>query len=237
MKVYNNEITIHRGETFTIDRVIQNRDGSPYIIFNPQSEDAEARLLISVARNYYGVNETEPYRLNIWLKPSQMFTHSSRPFNLKSLMTERNGTTPHYPNGFSDITAMAGASTATKVGTYIAEGWIGSDWYGVNSSDDVVFYVEDDEGNIEYKYATSDSWKTGTPITWHDYECRITYAFDQSVTSEWIAQNYLYSISLVYGNINKSAASDEDPFTVKNAVIPILSPTKLTVLNTINGGF
>ena len=34
MKVFNNEITIHRGETFSMDKVIQNKDGSPYIVSN-----------------------------------------------------------------------------------------------------------------------------------------------------------------------------------------------------------
>ena len=32
MKSFNNELIIHHGETFTIDKTVQNKDGSPYII-------------------------------------------------------------------------------------------------------------------------------------------------------------------------------------------------------------
>lgn len=34
MKTFNNELVIHRGETFSMDKVVQNKDGSPYIVSN-----------------------------------------------------------------------------------------------------------------------------------------------------------------------------------------------------------
>ena len=34
MRVYNNEIQISRNESFTIDKMIKLKDGSPYIVSN-----------------------------------------------------------------------------------------------------------------------------------------------------------------------------------------------------------
>ena len=34
MQVLRNELKVYRGENFTIDKLLKNRDGSPYIISN-----------------------------------------------------------------------------------------------------------------------------------------------------------------------------------------------------------
>lgn len=53
MKVYRNDITIARGESFTIDRSIINRDGTPYVI---SSKLANPYFLITVASDRYDAN-------------------------------------------------------------------------------------------------------------------------------------------------------------------------------------
>ena len=46
MRLKGNEMMVHRGETFTIDRVVVNRDGSPFIV---SSEYDNPHILISVS--------------------------------------------------------------------------------------------------------------------------------------------------------------------------------------------
>lgn len=221
MKVFNNEITIHRGETFSMDKVIQNKDGSPYIV---SSRLANPCILIAVSTTRYA--QDERYKLNKWLPVTNKLFKSTEPFDLKSLMTAPNGTTVKYPNGFDDITAR---TTEGEYAPYIAYGYIGDDLVTYDY-DDCVFYVEDDEGVRDYRYWDLDN-------KWTVYEFRITCPFTQAETSQWIEQSYVYSITLVSGEWNDNREENEPPFTSFDSVQPLLIPTKLSVLSSINGGF
>jgi len=238
MKVFNNEITIHRGETFSMDKVVQNKDGSPYIVSNKLSNPS---ILISVSTTRY--DQTDRYVLNKWLRLTNKLFNSTEPFDLMSLMTEANGTTLKYPNGFTDITERKYAEdnsgnplldeNGNKIGWYIVEGWLETQ-HVYYDYDDCVFYVEDEEGVRDYRYWIS---TTDTKGSWSKYEFRITCPFTQDETSQWIEQSYVYSISLVSGEWNNTPAENEPQYTSFNSVQPILTPTKLSVLSSINGGF
>lgn len=259
MKVFNNEITIHRGETFSMDKVVQNKDGSPYIVSNKLANPC---VLIAVSTTRYA--QDERYKLNKWLRLAetekvqtqtgeiQVITtpllaklfKSTEPFDLMSLMTEANGTILKYPNGFTDITERKYATddsgsplldeNGNKIGYYIAEGWLGTK-HVYYDYDDCVFYVEDDEGVRDYQYwdLTADNDKGG----WVQYEFRIICPFTQAETSQWIEQSYVYSITLVSGEWNNNREENEPPFVSFDSVQPLLIPTKLSVLSSINGGF
>lgn len=62
MQVHNNEITVHRGETFVVSKIIKNRDDSPYIV---SSKLANPYWLLTVVSSRY--NQTNRYVLNKWL--------------------------------------------------------------------------------------------------------------------------------------------------------------------------
>lgn len=62
MQLKGNEMTVTRGETFTIDRTIVNRDGSPFVI---SSEWNNPYILITVSSSSY--NQENRYVLNAWL--------------------------------------------------------------------------------------------------------------------------------------------------------------------------
>lgn len=62
METNRHFIKAHRGETFTIDKVLQNKDGSPYIISN---ELQNPYLLISVTGSQYDNSKT--FYRNYWL--------------------------------------------------------------------------------------------------------------------------------------------------------------------------
>jgi hypothetical protein len=72
MKLRGKEIIVHRGETFTLDMNIKNRDGSPFIIdktiINPY-------LLISVSSSKY--SQSNRYLSNWWLDLSHIKKFSS----------------------------------------------------------------------------------------------------------------------------------------------------------------
>ena len=187
MKVFNNEITIHRGETFSMDKVIQNKDGSPYIVSRRLKNPC---VLVSVSTTRYA--QDERYKLNKWLRLTNKLFDSTEPFDLKSLTTEPNGTTPKYPNGFSDIKTY---TTEGEYAPYVAYGYIGDNLV-ICDFDDCVFYVKDDEGVRDYRY-----WDKNAN-GWVKYEFRVTCPFTQAETSQWIEQSYVYSITLVSGEWN-----------------------------------
>lgn len=62
----NNEIIIQRGESFTIDKSVRNRDGSPYIV---SSQYDNPYILITVASNRH---DYEYNAINWWLDLSTL---------------------------------------------------------------------------------------------------------------------------------------------------------------------
>lgn len=67
MTIKGNEMTVVRGETFTIDRYIVNRDGSPYIV---SSEYTNPYLLLTVSSARY--SQDERYIANWWLSLEEL---------------------------------------------------------------------------------------------------------------------------------------------------------------------
>lgn len=62
MTINGNDMTVIRGETFTIDRTVVNRDGSPFIV---SSEYRNPYLLLSVSSTKY--SQENRYLANWWL--------------------------------------------------------------------------------------------------------------------------------------------------------------------------
>lgn len=67
MRLRGNEMIVHRGESFTIDRTVVNRDGSPFIV---SSEYKNPHILITVASTRYDTQDR--YVLNCWLDLSSL---------------------------------------------------------------------------------------------------------------------------------------------------------------------
>ena len=62
MILYNNEITIHRGESFTLERSVVNRDGSPYIV---SSAEQNPYLAITITATRY--DQLGRYKRTWWI--------------------------------------------------------------------------------------------------------------------------------------------------------------------------
>lgn len=250
MKTLNNILVVHRNETFTLDKIVQNRDGSPYIV-SAALENPYWLLTVSSTR----YDQKDRYIQNWWLDlsdyPRFVITN---PIDLKSFKVSDEADAASAFSSFSDVTSLSSFVGKYLNGQQITE----------MEANDFVYYLEDDNNNKEYKY-----WSTNTN-GWQKYECRIVKLFPQEITRQWVEQTYVYSITLMSGtsmldylkllctrnNIqyNDNATVDElynallnsgyefyedfdisSPITSFTIVKPILVPTELRVMSDIEG--
>lgn len=221
MKTFNNELVIHRGETFSMDKVVQNKDGSPYIVSNKLKNPY---VLVAVSTTRYDQNKR--YLLNLWLPLTDQARFSiTEPIDLTSFKTDVNGTVSKYTS-FDDVNirkpVIGSGGKDCIVSGYIGDRFVFYDY------DDCVLYLENEQGIKEYRY-----WNLEQEGLLK-YEFRITCPFTQDITSQWVEQSYVYSMTLMSGEL---PASGEPPFANIDTVQPLLTPTKLSVLSSINGGF
>lgn len=170
MKVFNNELVIHRNETFTIDKYLVNKDGSPYLISN---QIPNPYFLLTVTSSKY--EQTDRYTLNKWLSLANTPRFKSTVFeNIADHQTEL------WDGTWANAVLPAG--------------------YEGNSSvyaNEAAFYLQDDAGNRTYKYWVYSG--VDYAGAWTDYNLRLTTSFLQDITRNWIEQTYYYGILLVGG--------------------------------------
>lgn len=189
MRSSNNELVVQRGETFSIDRTIVNKDSSPFIVSkflnNPH-------LLIIVKSNKY---DTKGYTLTDYLSLDKLerFTFT-QPIPLTDLKDAEGNTL--YPNGFSDVTQLS-LTYFDGVYSFITAYYKG-DLVRFEVNDAVFSYEKD--GVTEYKYWKPDAKENGSYGKWFDYSFRFVKTFDTTETSKWVEQTYFYSITLVAGD-------------------------------------
>lgn len=171
MQVRNHEIIVFRGESWTLSKLIKNRDDSPYIISNAFRNPY---WLITVASSLY--NKTDGYYFNKWLslKDVLRFTYT-KPISLKSINSNYTFDNTTIPSGYEGDETSGYANIA-------------------------IFYDKDDNGVIKYKYwEYNDNREGNYEGQWVDYFCPIVTTFGTDITSNWIEQNYYYRILLVDG--------------------------------------
>ena len=212
MKVFNNEITVRRNETFTIDKYVKNRDGSPYII---SSALEHPFFLITVTNSLY--NQKERYICNVWIPIDLPRFNSTIPINLADVKDE------YGEQKFENFSSCSN--------------WVNGYYNGqlvTFEPNDAVFYMENEDGKRIYKYFEGENLSA----TWKDYDCRITYKFLHGITKDWIEGGYFYNIDLVDGDLDPNAIQGQRPIPISNLNehIPILGATKLTVLSDLRGG-
>ena len=171
MQVRNHELTITRGESFTLSKLVQNRDGSPYII---SGEFKNPYFLITVSSTIYDQNER--YVLNKWLdlKDTKRFK-ITQPVMLKAINPGYSFSNDAVPNGYEGDRSLGYANVAVFYDT--ANGVTSYKYWE---------YINNDEDDFSGK--------------WVDYKCPITTVFGSDITQSLAEQNYMYNISLVDGN-------------------------------------
>ena len=174
MQTRNNEIIVHRGETWTMRKLIKNKDGSPYII---SSRLNNPYWLISIASATY--SQANRYVLEMWLNIDDLPRFKlTRPVELKSINPSYTFENTSIPTGYEydeDTGKLPYANVA-------------------------IFYEKLSDSVINYKYwEYIDNKDNPYDGRWVDYKCSITVPFTKDITDNWIEQNYYYNISLVDG--------------------------------------
>lgn len=172
MQVRNNELIVTRGETFTLSKLIENRDGSPYII---SSRLNNPYWRITIASSHYEQNDR--YVLNKWLELKNLPRFEiTQPVNIRSLR-------PDF--AIFDMTTLPSGYEGDETSGY---------------ANRAIFYGKDYDGVIKYKYWEYINNEIGDfSGRWVDYKCPIITTFDTEITSQWIGESYVYNILLVDG--------------------------------------
>lgn len=205
MKTYNNELIVYKGETFTIDKYLVNKDGSPFII---SSKLENPYFLLTVGSDLY----KPEYVYNKWLE-------------IVGPMSQRNGV-QKIARFDSTVPVEIQLDKDGQWPSFLPKG---------TTSTSAVYYIVNDDGSKTYKYATIDNLPTENGVnvaSWTDYNCRLSTIFTHDITKDWNEQNYYWGIRLVDGPLNPEGS--EKPISIFNTVQPILEPTKLTVLSPID---
>lgn len=210
MRVTNNELIVRRNETFTLDRLIVNQDGSPYII---SSEMQNPYFVISVSNSLYDTENR--YLVNFWLPVNTPRFKSTRPMDAATI---KNADGVQMYSGWDNLK-----------NTFFGDVYV-NNVRATPELNEAVWYFEDDNGNRDYRYWDS---KKGD---WAPYECRIIFKFLQAFTKNWVERSYYYNIDLVDGILVDEVKPGERPFSEISELIPILEPTKLSVLSNLKGG-
>ena len=249
MQVRNNEITVTRGEDWTMSKLIVNKDSSPYIV---SSELINPYWLITIKRTD---DYNNSYVYNKWLDLSSLPRFKvTQPLNINDYGRSFFEPMPTLPfldldeNGVSDFT--------------------GDETSGYSNI--AIFYEKGENGVISYKYwEYNNNEKDDFSGKWVDYSCPIITSFFNSVTKDWVEQNYLYQIRLLSGQTtheyisflasylgvdsdgsledlydaiakkDNSLIKDVDlsrPLYTIDTNLTILEPTRLTVKLNLNGG-
>lgn len=174
MKTYKNEVSITRGETFTLDNYLVNKDGSPYIVSKHLSNPY---WLLSISNSAYP--QEGRYLKNYWLDVDNVKFDTTVAIPLTAFKTGPTSVTPLYTK-FSDVPSLP------------ITGYLNGNMVTIEDGTDCVLYEEDVEGRI-YKYYNDETQ------TWEDYDCRLIKAFSREDTSQLSSQKYVYSIQLVSG--------------------------------------
>lgn len=176
MKTLNNEIIVTRNETFTMDKLFQNKDGSPYIISN---KIRNLRWVIVISSSQF--EQTNIYRAEYTLPLDDYPKFAS---------------TVAVPLSILNVDSFDDLFEAIE-GKFIAVITVDDKIIKIEPTD-YVYYL-DINGVRKYKYAKIENGV----IKWYDYECRLTVLFTSEDTSKLVSPSYTYSISLVGDNIFK----------------------------------
>ena len=227
MILKGNEMTVFRGETFTMDRTVRNRDGSPFIVSDKYNNPY---VLITVASSTLGRHDV--YKANWWLSLEDLPTFGyTRPWEIAAFSTEITDVLGHGPGEY----------------LYCVNGDKGYEYK---------YFTEDKNGNAVWQkyefriihhflHDITKDWVEGTYL----YSIRLVAgqsmlehlrALYEDVLDKEAPDNY--TVDDLYSSIEKENAElvknliPSRPIANFDVVQDILSPTKLTVLPDLNGG-
>ena len=215
MQILNNELYVQRGEAFTLDFLLQNKDKSPYIM---SSELSSPSFLVTISSMLQ--NPDNRYILNKWC-----------------MINEEK-----YPRFY--VTKPVKVDSFTNGVTWFSNFKNSAKQDGKKMSEYCVLYTQTYDGVTSYKYYNDNTEPTSSDynnLTFDetklkDYENRFSVTFTSAETLKWTEQFYKYGIQLVSGKL-KADATDERPYDSYDNILAILTPTKMVVTGNMLGNF
>jgi hypothetical protein len=249
MKIHGNDITIHRGETFTLSMNVKMRDGTPFIMtYDPNNKAAHnPHILITIASSKYV--QKGSYVKNWWL-PMSDETPSFTSTEIKTLTgldhtpsdgvnerylyyNQQDGKYYYYDNGFKEYAfKIHKAFLHEDTNALVSQSYYYSVTYvdGVVGLGAVIAYMREDWSEITKDVTNLDIdtyfLKFGYDATKLIYlsMCNLNYKDDEVKVKE------------KRDTIEKLENSFDNSYADFTQVTPIVSPSKLTVLSNLRGG-
>ena len=229
MQIHKNEITVYRNETFTMNKVIKNRDDSPYIV---SSKLNNPYFLITVSDSIY--KQDNRYVHNKWLSlANELRFEITRPVNIKELgYSSFSGM--RLPAGFEGDTDASYANVAIFTDGKSYKYWS----YDDNAWKDYSLKI-----NTVYSSEVTSRWSEGT----HYYGILLVDGPSTEnylkITCEQLGLDNTVSIPEMFNsiqNLRPDLVSHIEepgrPIIKFNEVREILEPTKLYVKSNLKGG-
>lgn len=231
MTTQRNEIIVTRGETFSIDKLIVNKDGSPYIIGKMNNP----YFLITIAQSVY--NQEGRYLRNYWLQiPEKLIFYSTYPVRLNSLTY----------SSLQQTVSLDGLPKDVGYSNYAV-------YYIVDTDGKNKYYTYDDDTNSFEPYELRLNYTFGTDDTKEWIGQDYVYSIDLvcgDLMSDYIADLYekttnskrLDSKELMYEKLKEINPSLVEGIVYDRELhvitldIPIVTPTKMSVNSYIQGG-
>lgn len=223
MKLIGNDIIIYRGENFTIDRSVINRDGSPFVV---SSRLLNPYILVTVSTDKR--EQTNRYIKNWWLDASNYpprFEHtqiqkiSSFPSSLPSTME------------VGDAVYTDGRSYKYWNDKVTPAGWTDYQFR-------IVKQFSSDETNkwISQNYTYSVSLVSGTSLK--DFLRKLCERY-QVISDDNVVD--MYNKLTAHDQVELNALLQDidltKPLYEYSSIVPIVPPSKLTVISNIKGGY
>lgn len=212
MRTYSDRIMVERGETWTYDILLQNRDGSPFVVSNQLNNPY---LCATVASSKY--TQAGRYVANFWCPVAGNYKtfYSSRVVMLVS--EDDDGIMP-LPTASSDVVAdvtrLKQAGKVTGYGDYAVYGYDNGNRIEYRVYNDTTGAYEDDE-----------------------YEFRYTIQFTSPITALWTEQSYVFTVKLLSGEVNPDYANDNRlrPLSNVDMMTSLVQPMSLVVSASVDG--
>lgn len=213
MRTYSDRIMVERGETWTYDILLQNRDGSPFVV---SSQVENPYICTTVASSKYG--QTGRYVANFWCPVKGNYKTF---YNTQVVMLVGDDDTEmplptESAAVVTDVTRLKNEGKITGYGDYAVYGW--------------------DPGNgvIEYRVYND----TTGAYEDEEYSFRYSVLFTSPITALWTEQSYVFTVKLLSGQLNPEYSETNNgvrPLLTTDTMTSLVQPMTLVVAASVDG--
>ena len=233
MQSFDLELQVHRGESFSIDFVLENPNGSPYVLTN---KAINPYFLLTISSSKY--SQEGRYIKNWWLEiPKYLLFYNTNPVELPEAII----TTNMSPYSFDNINVGNYTGDASGYAVYYYKDiagkkhykrWTGTEYVDYELRIIKTFSKSDTEEWVAQNYVYSINYVDGDKM----YDYLLSLYNKENLSVEGADSNE--ELYLALSNVKKEYKNIQwDRELSKISIsLPIVVPTKLIVLSEINGG-